>query len=309
MKFYLDFEATQFSRRIISIGCIAENGAKFTTLVKPVNNNKVGKYITQLTGITDEMVSAAPTADEAFMNFQTWFLSQETGLPQFFAYGNDEQYIDATIRYMENPFAIMFANSIKGCLVDYSKIVANHIRKRGVSLRALVSMIETEKEVVQHHDAMEDAEWLKLVDDNLKILPVCEEIEKITQESEKTTKILSVGPFPNMSFKNMPKEPEHIAAWTQYVGNKYNPYLVPHEGDKDNWVVRAWNPDGKGAEIFFASYYDAMYWATKMKRKVSCKKAGNNRSTWNSMIGAAKNGTRFCKAFWEIKPIEQEIKE
>ena len=66
MNFYLDFEATRFSNRIISIGCAAENGNTFYTLVKPVNKAKVDRFITELTGITNEMLQEAPSADEAF---------------------------------------------------------------------------------------------------------------------------------------------------------------------------------------------------------------------------------------------------
>ena len=33
MKFYIDFEATQYTENIISIGCVAENGDSFSSLV------------------------------------------------------------------------------------------------------------------------------------------------------------------------------------------------------------------------------------------------------------------------------------
>lgn len=212
MKFYLDFEATQFSRRIISIGCVAENGEKFSTLVKPVNGDKVGKYVSDLTGITDDMVAVAPTADEAFKSFLTWFLSHETGLPQFFAYGNDDQYITATVKYMTDPMAIMFANSIKGCLVDYSKIVAQHIQQRGVGLRALVAMIEKDNEIIQRHDALEDAEWLKLVATNLQVIPTQSKTPTTQKQTHavKTCGIISAGPFPVPHFRDLKREPEHI---------------------------------------------------------------------------------------------------
>ena len=68
MNYYLDFEATRFSNRIISIGCVAETGETFSTLVKPVNKAKVDKFITELTGITNEMLETAPTADAAFLD-------------------------------------------------------------------------------------------------------------------------------------------------------------------------------------------------------------------------------------------------
>ena len=34
MKFFIDFEATQFKHKIISIGCVAEDGSYYETLVK-----------------------------------------------------------------------------------------------------------------------------------------------------------------------------------------------------------------------------------------------------------------------------------
>ena len=43
MNFYLDFEATRFTNRIISIGCVAGNGETFSTLVKPGDKKKVDK--------------------------------------------------------------------------------------------------------------------------------------------------------------------------------------------------------------------------------------------------------------------------
>ena len=66
MKFYLDLEAARFSNYIISIGCVCENGKTFSTFVKLPKKKKVDKFITELTGITNDMLRNAPTADEAF---------------------------------------------------------------------------------------------------------------------------------------------------------------------------------------------------------------------------------------------------
>ena len=70
MNYYIDFEATQFKHKIISIGCVSDNGKTFQTLVKPVNKAKVDNFITELTGITKSMLENAPTADEAFNKFE-----------------------------------------------------------------------------------------------------------------------------------------------------------------------------------------------------------------------------------------------
>ena len=71
MKYFIDFEAMQFSNYIISVGCVREDGKEFYSLVHtPENTNKnVSKFITDLTGITTEMVEAAPSPEEVFNKF------------------------------------------------------------------------------------------------------------------------------------------------------------------------------------------------------------------------------------------------
>ena len=64
MRYFIDFEATQYSDRIISVGCVREDGAAFHSLVNP--NRQLTDFIISLTGITQEMVDAAPSADEVF---------------------------------------------------------------------------------------------------------------------------------------------------------------------------------------------------------------------------------------------------
>ena len=163
MNFYLDFEATQFSERIISIGCIADNGASFKTLVKPVKNEKVNAFITQLTGITNEMLEDAPTADEAFNAFYEFVKNNnDGGTPTYYCYGNcDTKFIKHTVSGMNDFQAIMFASSIQALLVDYSAVVKSYLSTRGLALKKLVALIRQVDEVEQNHDALDDAIMLK----------------------------------------------------------------------------------------------------------------------------------------------------
>ena len=163
MNFYLDFEATQFSERIISIGCIADNGASFKTLVKPVKNEKVTAFITQLTGITNEMLEDAPTADEAFNAFYEFVrANNDGGTPTYYCYGNcDTRFIKRTVSGMSDFQAIMFASSIQALLVDYSAVVKTYLSTRGLALKKLVALIRQVDEVEQNHDALDDAIMLK----------------------------------------------------------------------------------------------------------------------------------------------------
>lgn len=163
MNFYLDFEATQYSERIISIGCIAENGARFETLVKPVKNEKVNAFITQLTSITNEMLVNAPTADEAFNAFYEFVKNNnDGGTPTYYCYGNsDARFIKRTVAGMSDFQAIMFASSIQALLVDYSAVVKSYLSTRGLALKKLVALIRQVDEVEQNHDALDDAMMLK----------------------------------------------------------------------------------------------------------------------------------------------------
>ena len=52
---YIDFEATQFSFDIISIGAVKDNGSTFYTLVKPPRVDRVTPLITKITGLTRDM--------------------------------------------------------------------------------------------------------------------------------------------------------------------------------------------------------------------------------------------------------------
>ena len=77
MKYFIDFEATQFSQEIISVGCYREDGEMFYSLVAPHSQKKVTNFITELTGITKEMLANAPTSDEVFCKFSDWVLEND----------------------------------------------------------------------------------------------------------------------------------------------------------------------------------------------------------------------------------------
>ena len=56
MKYFIDFEASQFAEEIISVGCVDELGRSFYSLVRPRRPQKVTGFITNLTGITRDDV-------------------------------------------------------------------------------------------------------------------------------------------------------------------------------------------------------------------------------------------------------------
>ena len=70
MLYFIDFEASQFTQEIISIGCVCETEQTFYSLVH--TRHKIGNFIQELTGITQAEVNSAPTPDEVFLQFFKW---------------------------------------------------------------------------------------------------------------------------------------------------------------------------------------------------------------------------------------------
>lgn len=254
MQFFIDFEATQFSERIINIGCIAGNGATFSTLVKPIRKkDKVSQFITDLTGITNEMLIDAPNADEAFNNFFDFVLTQSPdGINEYFCYGDaDVSFIKRTVSDMRNTRAIVFATMLQHSLIDYSGEVKNYFQMgNNIALRKVYSLI-LEDNVEQHHDALEDAQMLFTVVQNLKNKCVPEDKSKIAAMPK------TVKPIPNAD-KKLKKAPEQFVNWP---GNKWD---ADTGADETNWVVKA---QVHTYTKYFNSIDTAILWVMKYASK------------------------------------------
>lgn len=249
MRFFVDFEATQFSNRIISIGCVAANGNTFSTLVKP-SKKKITKFITDLTGITNEMLAKAPNADQAFEAFYNFIVENSDGYaPEYYCYGNsDTTFIDATIRTMSDVKAIAFAASMSRSLIDYSKVVKSTFGLANeVSLKKIYVMVK-EEETIQHHDALEDAQMLCDVALNLK--------DEYSQEER--DKLCSLRVSVDKPGKARRHAPDTWLAWNGYKNeDKFIVDTGANENDYTYYCVC--NKDKK----YFHSLETAALWAMR----------------------------------------------
>lgn len=161
MNFYIDFEATQFNNKIISIGCVNDLGDTFYSLVKPKEGIKITKFITQLTGITKEMIDNALSADEVFKQFGDFISKHNDGQPTFFfCYGKtDSLFLTSTAKYIKNRDTKNFMNCLAGSLIDYS-VQTQEFFKASVGVNKALNYFRKEP-IVQKHDALEDAEMLR----------------------------------------------------------------------------------------------------------------------------------------------------
>ncbi len=160
MKYFIDFEATQFSGEIISIGCVDENDRRFYTLVQPENPEKITEFILNLTGISREELLRAPTADEAFTRLLEWL--DKTSVVSFYCYGDsDAHFLERTMRYLHTFEAQLGLSVVKSALIDFSVEVRKHFSlKHSIALKKVISYYRGEN-VGQNHNSLTDALFLK----------------------------------------------------------------------------------------------------------------------------------------------------
>lgn len=290
MKFYVDFEATQFGNRIISIGCVAENGNTFNTLCKPSKEGeKLTKFIVELTGITDEMLAAAPTANEAFLDFYLWVIQQSDGtLPEYYFFGDtDGTFITKTVKYMTDIRAITFAMSIKAMMKNYAPTVARYFGLKTVGLKRVYNMLKAEDEA-QHHDALEDAMMLMFVENHLKELAVPEDVVNLPKATH--------------PYKNTKKAPAIFNQWPNKPIDKFK----AETGDISNWVVAA-KSGNDSAMKYFDSMEKATLWAIKYLTKGRSPKKDKDMSiTENAIRQSNLNKNKAYGFYWEIKEEKKE---
>ena len=168
MLYFIDFEASQFTQEIISIGCVCETEHSFYSLVH--TNHKIGNFIQELTGITQTEINLAPTPDEVFLHFFNWL--QETNPTgdklQFICYGNlDTVFASHTLKNIQHSYLAQAALSLIALhTLDYSVLVKNYFGlNKNIALVKVAQYLQPEKNILQTHNALDDAVMLKQVYD------------------------------------------------------------------------------------------------------------------------------------------------
>lgn len=156
MDIYFDFEATQFSERIISIGATCEYG-EFSCLISSFAK-KITPFITQLTGITKEMVKGAPTADEAFGDLINWIQEVDCGEPiKYHCYGDsDKRFLRNTAKDIHNDRIADFVINMADTIIDDSLIVTRYFKLNTIGVHKALKKFDPEIPD-QDHDALNDA--------------------------------------------------------------------------------------------------------------------------------------------------------
>lgn len=165
MKYFIDFEAQQYTNEIIEIGCVREDGCQFHSLVYPGDNHKkLSNFVKKLTGITQEDLNSAPTVDEVFTRFFYW-LGQDGGPAQFYCYGtSDPDFVRASMKLATQLMPQSALSLIMCNMKDYSQVVKSHFGL--VSTPALIKVaryFQNNDDLEQTHKAIDDAELLRSI--------------------------------------------------------------------------------------------------------------------------------------------------
>ena len=185
MKYFVDFEATQFSNEIIEIGCVREDGAEFQSYVNA--DKKLTQFIINLTGITQDVIDNAPNSDDVFSDFYKW-LQGDTDIV-FYCYGNsDIDFVKKNLRKSKNFEAQAALSMIGMALNDYAVSVKNHFGIiKSIGLVKVLAHYRGVDAVEQTHSAIEDARFLKEVFEFIQAEGECTECP--FPEYQKTNKV------------------------------------------------------------------------------------------------------------------------
>lgn len=287
MKFYLDFEAAQYTGRIISIGCACENGAKFKSFISLPKGEKVGKEVSELTGITDEMLRSAPTADVVFAQLFEWVRSICKDIPIYYVYGDaDKGFLKNTIKKMKDFTAITFASSIISFMEDYSPNIKKHYGIL-IGLNKVYNLMKNTNNT-QRHDALEDAEMLQYIDEHLAEAST-ELPEELTQKK---------------------KERNDVEEWQKQSG-KLLKFIHKWDGKKRNYaqtdgvlVGPGWYvySDKKPNKKYYFSTMDCLIaWYIKFNEDgKSVKKQSHVKEVKKNIEDAIKNNVKY-KGYYIVR--------
>lgn len=163
---FVDFEATEKTNEILSIGAMDETGKnKFYTLAKPNKLTSITPRISELTGLTPEMFEDAPSLQVAFTTFYDWVLNtaEDGKSNHIFVYGNNDRiFLKGVVKYC--PSLKDKVDFILKKIINFDKFacIITHKSFQAISLFKCYQTFydDTNK---QSHNALDDANLLRLV--------------------------------------------------------------------------------------------------------------------------------------------------
>lgn len=166
MKYYIDFEASENEKKIISVGVLREDGEEFYSLV--YSDDPITPRIEEITGISQEEVDQAPSSKEVFEKLFDWCMEKED-MPEFVNYGDGDldfvynNFLSATTLKEAAMLSFLYMN-----MYDCSQELKDFFYvNKTISLEKLGKYFDHSMGE-QNHNALDDAKLLKMVYDKMK---------------------------------------------------------------------------------------------------------------------------------------------
>lgn len=167
---FVDFEGTQLEHEIIAIGAVVASVDEHGHIVAPYKEfkmmvkakHKVGKVITNLTGITDSMLDDAESFDIVVSKLKEFLL--EDGEPientKFVCFGEQDRLMMKVSAYLTNKMdTITFFKQFSHNYIDFSAFLSNFITDKKRTKLSLVNFVHYFDEDTHgaSHDPLNDA--------------------------------------------------------------------------------------------------------------------------------------------------------
>lgn len=216
---FLDFEGSQYSQEIIAIGAIkctldAKNNIKdiskgFKVYCKI--NSKVGKIVTELTGITDELLlEQGISFKDAIRKFEKYVGKEDA---KFIQYGNFDMHLLHNSQIFNNLDKDEFISRIYSNHIDLCQILSRYIRKEKGNVISLLDACKIFNLNIEgdEHDPLSDSinlmnvynafikekgilrkEYLNLIlNSSSSCTPIKKVLKKLTSDQKVTLKDLN----------------------------------------------------------------------------------------------------------------------
>lgn len=166
MNYYIDFEASESLKTIISIGAICEDGREFYSLVH--TDDPITPKIEEITLISQKDVDEAPSSKEVFERFYDW-CDIPDDYPEFINYGSSDadfvynNFLKAESLKEASILSFLYLN-MYDCSEDLKEFF--YVNKT-ISLEKLGKYFDKDMGD-QNHNALDDAKLLKMVHEKMK---------------------------------------------------------------------------------------------------------------------------------------------
>ena len=167
---FVDFEGTQLEHEIIAIGAVIASVDDQGHIVAPYKEiklmvkpkHKVGKVITNLTGITDSMLVDADSFDLAINKLKDFLLEDGESIEntKFVCFGEQDRLMMKVSAYLTNTYdTISFFKLFSHNYIDFSAFLTKYITDKNGAKLSLVNFLHFFDENTHgvSHDPLNDA--------------------------------------------------------------------------------------------------------------------------------------------------------